>query len=294
MRPTANACDPSGTSVRTFGDQSHRPGRDRCQRHEIQPVMLEDRLERSRIAAPHEMEEAGRDLESWHVADATNVEQRPLERRQPAAALHGIDGPWLPQPASRVQCIEMRDALERHLHAMKEPARLHHRQIERLPVVADDQIGVVEELGDSGEERALGRIAGQQELTNLEGAKVKEPAADQKRDRAGAAAQPRRFEIDEHRAPRAASAGQLRIQQPQAACITNFAFRNSHIAMPAIGFVPAIDDQTLAKSVPGRASTEHLTDAVDRRACFVATDVGLVGQLSDRLRAGRLNDRAKA
>ena len=79
-----------------------------------------------------------------HVADPAHVEQHPLERRQPAAAVVVARAP--PQPPRRVQHVEVRHAVERHRHAMEQPARLHHRHVEGLAVVGDDQIRVVEEL----------------------------------------------------------------------------------------------------------------------------------------------------
>ena len=166
--------------------------------------MLEHGLERPRIAAAQEAGRSATESRIRHVADAPDVEQRALERRQPAAALRRIVRARLPQPPRGVQRVEVRHAVERHLHAVEEPARLHHRHVERLAVVGDDQIGVVEELGDRGEQRALGRVAGQQELPDLKRAEVEVAAADEERHRAGAAAQAGRFEVDEDRAPRAA------------------------------------------------------------------------------------------
>ena len=74
--------------------------------------MLEHRLERMRIAVAHEPEVARRNLEAGHIADAVIAREMPLEHRQPATVVverrAGNRGPLLPQPARRVQHVEMR------------------------------------------------------------------------------------------------------------------------------------------------------------------------------------------
>ena len=62
--------------------------RDRRQRDEIEPVVLEHRLERPRIAAAQELEVPRRESRSPGTSPTRrHVEQHALERRQPAAAL---------------------------------------------------------------------------------------------------------------------------------------------------------------------------------------------------------------
>ena len=66
--------------------QLDRTRHHRGQRHEIEPVVFEDRFERTGIAAAQESEEARRNLEPTDIAHASHLEQRAFERRQPAAA----------------------------------------------------------------------------------------------------------------------------------------------------------------------------------------------------------------
>ena len=73
--------------------------------------------------------------------------------------------------------------VERHLKAMKQPSSLHHRDVERLAVIGDDQVGALEEIRDRGQQRALGGVAGEQELPHLKRAEIEESAAHQERDR---------------------------------------------------------------------------------------------------------------
>ena len=91
-------------------------------------------------------------------------------------------------------------SIERHLHAMEHPPRLHHRHVERLAVVGDEESAPSKHSATARQQRALGGIAGEQELPDLERAEIEAAAADQERDRPGAAAQAGCFEIDEQRA----------------------------------------------------------------------------------------------
>ena len=68
----------------------------------------------------------------------------------------------------------MREAVERQFHAVEQPARLHHGNVECLPVVGHEQIGIVEEVRDRRQERPFGAIAGEEELTDLEGVTMEE------------------------------------------------------------------------------------------------------------------------
>ena len=243
--------------------------------------MLEHRFERTRIAAAHELEKTGRDLEAADVADAADVEQQALQRRQPASAFGGIIRPALPQPSRGVQRIEVRDAVERHLHAVEQPPRLHHRHVERLAVVSDNQLRIVEELGHGSQQRALGRIAREQELPDLEGAEVVEAAADEEGYGPGAAAQPCGFEIDEHRTPMVRRC-EAWLEQLQTLDAAKLAVGDPHVAVPAVGLVAAIDDQAFAELVASRPPAEDFANAIDRRACLVATEVRFVGELANR------------
>ncbi len=289
-----------GTTVGAVLDEAHGASRDGGERDQIQPVVLEHRLERTRIAAAHELKEARWDLESRHISDPSHIEQRALERRQAAAALGRVVRTRPPQPAGGVQRVEVRDSLERHRHAMKEPARLHHRHVEGLAVVADDQLRIVEELRDGGEKRPLRRVTRQQELPDLKGAEVVEPAPDEKRHGAGAAAEAGRFEVDEDacaergaKSPRECERGpapdnadrsgdstQGWVQHSQTAHIVDLAFGNPHVAVPAIGFVASIDDKALAEVVARGAAAEDLANAVNRWRGLVSAVVGLVGELA--------------
>ena len=74
-----------GTTVSAGLDEAHGASRDSGERDQIQPVVLEHRLERTRIAAAHELEEAGRDLESGTSPTrcTSNSVRSSVDRRQP-------------------------------------------------------------------------------------------------------------------------------------------------------------------------------------------------------------------
>jgi hypothetical protein len=100
-----------------------------------------------------------------------------------------------------MQHVEVRHVGERHLEAVEQPARLHHRHVEGLPVVRDDEIRTVEEIGHRREQRTLGGEAGEQKLPHLERAQVEISASDKKRHCPGSAAQSSRLQVDENRPP---------------------------------------------------------------------------------------------
>src|SRR5580704_7644727 len=81
---------------------------------------------------------------------------------------------------------------------MKEVPRLEQRRVERLAVEADQRARARKLRADGLQQRALVRVTRQQPLTRTEGAVgLEPPAADEKRERACAAAQSGRLEIEE-------------------------------------------------------------------------------------------------
>ncbi len=163
--------------------------------------MLEHGLQRTRIGRSQELEEPAGDLEAVHVSHPAHVQQDPLQRCQPAAS---VVHPLLPQPASRVQHVEVRHVVERGWHAVECPTCFHHRQVECFAVVRDDQVGVGEQLGGSAQKGALRAVAREQELPDLERASIEVPAAHEECHRTSASAEPCGFEIQKDCAGRRA------------------------------------------------------------------------------------------
>ena len=162
---------------------------------------------------------------------------------------------------------------------MKQPARLHHRDVEGLAVVGDDEVRVLEELRDRGEQRALAGVAGEEELAHLECAEVEVSATDEEGDRAGAAAQAGGFEIDEHRAPWR-QLRQSRIEHAQRIEVVHRALADLDPTVPAIRFVAAVDHHALAELRSDAATTEGAGDVVGIERCRTAIPVvRLVGKL---------------
>jgi hypothetical protein len=191
-----------------------------------------------------------------------------------------------------VQHVEVRHAFERHRQPMKRPPRFHHRHIERLPVVADDQVRVREEIRHRREQRAFGREAREQELAQLERAEIEPSASDEKGHGPGAAAQARGFEIDEHGARRCAR-GHGRIQQLEPGAIGKGAVADWHRAVPSIGLVPPIDREAGPESCVNRPAAEQLAHPSRIDGGFVAAGVGFVGELPEpRLPCTRIRDSA--
>jgi len=177
----------------------HRPPHHRRQGDEIEAIVFEHALERPGVATAQEAEETRGNLEPTDIANPSDAEERPLQCRQPASAIVGVErcGARAPQAPRRVHHVEVRDSVERHLQAVKQPARLHHRHVKGLTVVGDDEIRVFEELGNGPQQRAFGGMTGEQKLPNLKGAEIEKSATDEKRDRAGPSAQAGGLEIDE-------------------------------------------------------------------------------------------------
>ena len=166
-------------------------------------------------------------------------------------------------------------AVERHAHPVEHPARFHDRHVERLAVVGDERRRGVEELGDRVEQRALARhswSAG----TAGPGTRPVEPAApDEKRDRAGAAAEPGGLEVDEERAvagaptdgvAATASDGSSSRRRPP---ILQLAVAHRHRPVQAIGLVASIDHQALAEVGRRRLVRPDVRRALEIDAGFV-------------------------
>ena len=139
--------------------------------------MLEHGLERTRIAGAQEVEETARESRSPGTSPTrrtSNSVRSSVDSRQPPSSDSPAAGAQLPEAPRRVEHVEVRDAVERQLHPMEHPPRLHHRHVERLAVVGDDQIHALEKLCDRGKQRPFGGMAGEQELADLERAEIEE------------------------------------------------------------------------------------------------------------------------
>ena len=133
--------------------------------------MLEHRLERTRIAGAQELEEPRRESRSRHVADPPQVQQHPLERRQPAARHRRRSAEPRARHSRRAGCSMSKcgTSSSGSAQAMEHPARLHHRHVERLAVVGDDQIRRRRSNSATAASSARSaREAGEQELAHLE------------------------------------------------------------------------------------------------------------------------------
>ena len=85
-----------------------------------------------RATAPEKTEETRRDLEAADITNPIDAEKRALQCREPAPSVVGVNGcgTRAPQATRRVHHIEVWDLVKRHLQAVKQPARLHHRHVE--------------------------------------------------------------------------------------------------------------------------------------------------------------------
>ena len=168
--------------------------RPRCherERDQIDAIVLEHGLERIGIAAPDESEEARRDLEPGHVANAVISGEMTLEHRQPAAVVVECRtrhrGPLLPQPPRRMQQVEMRHINQRARQPMQQVPRLDERDIEAPAVERDERVVTRRPLGHHPQQRTFVLEARQQELAESQAAVFDDRAAHEKRLRAGAA-----------------------------------------------------------------------------------------------------------
>jgi hypothetical protein len=273
-------------------------------RDQVDPIVLQHGLERTRITAAQEAEEAVGNLQARHISYPIHLEQRPLERTQPASAIVGQRTP-LPQAPSGVQRVEVRDTVERHLDPMEAPPCFHHRDVEGLAVVGNDELRPVEEARDRREERPLGGIAREQELAHLESTQVEVAAPDEKRHRASTAAETRGFEVDEDcpgssrgqevgRPGQESGDAERGIQDAKAMAILQLTVFNPHRAVKSISLVPPVDHQAVAEWRPHRDAAEDGADA--RQICWrlVSPNVGLVRELPYGLWWTTLDDGAQA
>ena len=111
--------------------------RQRGQRQQIEPVVLEHRFERRRIAAAEELEVPPGNLESRHVAVAPGTDDLTFERHQRAAGLcarveHGRTACWRTSPESPrgVQHVHVRELAAAPWHPVEEVPPLEQRRVE--------------------------------------------------------------------------------------------------------------------------------------------------------------------
>ena len=160
------------------------------------------------IAGAQEVKVARRNLEARHVADAMEAEDRSLERAtgvQPrgdrVAARRRDPSRHVrpPEPARGRQHVEVRQVVGRRDRAMKRPARFHQRHVER-PAVEGHEQASPRRRSPRARRASRARLPGRlRKNCRTRNAVVLEPAAaGEKRERAGAAAETRRLEVEEH------------------------------------------------------------------------------------------------
>src|SRR5262249_3328979 len=118
-----------------------------------------------------------------------------------------------PEPSRRMKQVEMRTIGAEPRTAMEETPCLEDRRVERFAVEADEAARFGHRARNGLEHRALLGKARHQKLARDEAVAVEPTAPDEERVRAGAAAQPRGFEIEEQerRADRMAAGQNRRI-----------------------------------------------------------------------------------
>src|SRR5215471_2148775 len=128
-------------------------------------------------------------------------------------------------------------------------------------------------------------MTGEQKLPHLKCARIEESAPHQECNRAGAATQSGRLQVDEDRPTKSTQSDdrgqppQARIKNREGLSILHGAVADPDAAMPAVGFVATIDDQTTTKGRLGAATAKDGRDLREIHRRFVAAGVGLVGQL---------------
>jgi hypothetical protein len=171
--------------------QIQQPGSQRGEGQQIQSIVLEDCAKGPCVARAHEVKVPAWDVDAGHIAGPAVAHQMPLERQQRAVIP-------LPELASRVQDVHVRQLQAEPRKPVKQIARLEERGIERLAIEADERTRTGAIAGDGLEHRTLVREPRHHELPRDEPSFVEPAAADEKRVRARAAAQPGRLEVKEH------------------------------------------------------------------------------------------------
>ena len=226
--------------------------------------------ERPGIAAADELKVARRNLEPRHIADAADAQQFFFERDERARRARARAG-RAPEPPRRMQHVDMRQPRRPvPLEPMEEIPRLEHRRVERLAVEADDRARAKKFSRDAAEHRPLDAVLGEHMLPHHEAAILVEPAAaDKKGVRPRAAAQPGRFQIEEHqRRPSRRPAGEPG-KQSRVGCPLRDLRRQIADPRSAVGRVrveATLDDEARFPLVPLSAEDvdQRLRDGVPR------------------------------
>src|SRR6266850_75731 len=146
-----------------YARQMQQPRRERRERQQVEPVVLEDGRDRPGISGANEAKITARNLKAGHVADATRAQDLLLESDERAAP---VPVPYTcpPKPSRRMQHVEVREPPADPGQPVKQVPRLEHRRIKRFAVEADERAGARELDGHGFEKRPLVGVPGEQEL----------------------------------------------------------------------------------------------------------------------------------
>ena len=246
------------------------------QRQQVEPVVLEHRLEALGVAVAHEVEIAIRDLESLDVANAPHAEQHPFERAQPAAVGVGPgarrDRRRPPEAPRHVQHVHVREAVEGRREAVEVEPRLEHRHVERLAVVAHQAGRSSDQPVHFVEQRALVLERAKEVLARAEAVRLEIRAADQERIRPRASGQAGGLKVDEEERAGSRGLGRLPAHQCQLRRVCErqpVDVADANGPVPMIGRVEAFDDHArTARRVDHVAIEGIARRRVSRRSCI--------------------------
>jgi hypothetical protein len=163
------------------------------QREEIEPVVLEYRNERSDVTGANVVYVAHRDLRTWYITSPFYSGQGTFQETQRTTLV------TVPETPGCVEHIEMWYVSERHRRPVEKISGFEQRRVKCAPVEAHQQIGICQALGNCCEQRAFRSVACKKVLARSERSVDEPPTSDEKRESAGSAGEPRRFQIEKDR-----------------------------------------------------------------------------------------------
>ena len=153
-------------------DKIEQSRRQPSQRQEIEPVVFEHGNKRPGIARTDEPEVPSRNFGSRHVCRPARPEHLVLQGLKRARSLAGAA--IAPEPAGRMEYIQVRQVPARPRQPVIQMSRLDQRRVERFPVEGDERAGPGELGVDHLQKGTFVGVPQQHELTR------DEPAVDRR------------------------------------------------------------------------------------------------------------------
>ena len=254
--------------------------------HDVLTVVLQHAFDRPHVSGAQELEISRRNLEAGHIAEPVHAEERSLERRQAAVGVPRRPTSGAPAAACRSAAASSVGASRRwNAHRISISGTSNERP---LNVTRSD--AAPKTSRERVQHRALIGRPAQEKLSNVKPVVLEPAAAGDERERARAAAEPRRLDVEEDDAigPRG-MCGQPRIEERDRRRGVERARLNLLAPVPCVSGIHAVNRDARARFLRVDDAAEIGGRSTD---VAPAVEIGHVRELAEG--AGSDVERARA